>query len=102
MPGLKHWPGNASVQVRELDVVSFISPPSTGLCWWGAACNLWPSRMQSSYPVAGFHPVLQRGALQFTILRLRSTTGAPLTPAAVARVLSTTNFRDDKLLIQRH
>ncbi len=48
-----------------------------------------------------FRPVSERHALQFTILRLASTTPAPLTPAVVARALKTTNFRNDELLIQR-
>jgi hypothetical protein len=101
MPGLQFWPGHASIPVRDLDVGSFTSPRSAGFCWWGSACNLWPSRMQSSYPVAGFRPVSERHVLQFTVLRLRSTGSARLTPAAVARVLNTTNFRNDELLIQR-
>jgi len=99
--GLGFWRGDAAVSVRELDVVSFTSPPSSGFCWWGSACNLWPSRMQASYPVPGFRPVSKRHVLQFTILRLRSTAPTRLTPAAVARVLSTTNFRNDELLWQR-
>jgi hypothetical protein len=100
-PGLKFWRGDGAVQVREFDVVSFTSPPSSGFCWWGSACNLWPSRLQASYPVAGFHVVSERHALQFTILRMVSSAPVRLTPSAVARVLSTTNFRNDELLIQR-
>jgi len=101
MPGLRAWPGPGSTPVRELDVVSFTSPPSSGFCWWGSACNLWPSRIQASYPVTGFQAVSLRHALQFSILRLRSTGPTPLTPAAVAAALKTTNLRDDELLIQR-
>jgi mannosyltransferase len=101
MPGVKFWSGRASIPVRELDVVSFTSPASAGFCWWGSACNLWPSRMQGSYPVAGFRLVSRRHVLQFSVLRLRSAGSAPLTPAAVARVLKTTSFRNDELLLQR-
>jgi hypothetical protein len=57
--------------------------------------------MQASYPVAGFKAVSRREALQFTILRLRSTSAARLTPATVAAALETTNFRNDELLWQR-
>jgi hypothetical protein len=39
--------------------------------------------------------------LQFTVLRMVSSAPVRLTPAAVARVLTATNFRDDKLLWQR-
>jgi len=100
-PGIKFWPGRAGIRVRELDVVSFTSPPSAGFCWWGPACNLWPSRIQASYPVAGFHTVSERHALQFTVLRMLATTPTRLTPAAVARILHTTHFANDELLIQR-
>ncbi|MBV9335191.1 MAG: glycosyltransferase family 39 protein [Solirubrobacterales bacterium] len=101
LPGLRFWPGHGAIPIRELDVVSFTAPPSAGFCWWGSACNLWPSRMQSSYPVAGLHPVWRRRALQFTILRLEAPRPVRLTPGAVARVLHTTSFRNDELLIQR-
>ncbi len=100
-PALHFWPGGRAIGVRELDVVSFTSPPSAGFCWWGSACNLWPSRMQASYPVAGFQAVSERHAMQFTILRLESARPVRLTPAAVAKVLSATNFRNDELLWQR-
>jgi hypothetical protein len=100
-PGLKFWTGRGAVAVRELDVVSFTSPRSAGFCWWGSACNLWPSPMQASYPIAGFHPVSERRALQFTILRLASPRPVRLTPADVAKVLTATSFGNDELLLQR-
>ncbi len=104
-PGLRSWPGRtagrAGIRVRELDVVSFTSPRGAGFCWWGSACNLWPSRMQASYPVAGFHPVSERHALQFTILRMVSSRPVRLTSESVSRALQTTSFVNDELLIQR-
>jgi hypothetical protein len=100
-PGLKFWPGGGAIAVRELDVVSFTSPPSSGFCWWGSACNLWPSQMQTSYAVAGFHTVSERRVLQFTILRMLASHPVAVTPAAVARVLTATNFANDELLLQR-
>jgi hypothetical protein len=99
-PGLKLWRGGGAIAVRELDVVSFTSPPSSGFCWWGPACNLWPSRMQASYAVAGFHVVSERRVLQFTILRLEASHPVAVTPAAVAHALTATNFADDVLLLQ--
>jgi hypothetical protein len=57
--------------------------------------------MQASYPIPGFHEVWRRRALQFTILRLEPATPTRVTPAAVARALSTTKFRNDELLVQR-
>ncbi len=100
-PGLGFWPGRSARAVRELDVVSFTSPPSAGFCWWGSACNLWPSRMQASYPVAGFRVVSERHELQFTILRMVASRPVRLTPAEVSKGLTATNFRNDELLIQR-
>jgi 4-amino-4-deoxy-L-arabinose transferase-like glycosyltransferase len=101
LPGLKFVRGSAGADVTELDVVSF-SAPRVDLCWWGAACNLTPSRLQSSYPVPGLRVLWRRRADQFTMLHM-VTTGGPvlLTRAAVARVLRTTTLRRDELLVQR-
>jgi hypothetical protein len=101
LPGLKFVRGSAGADVSELDVVS-ISAPRVDLCWWGAACNLTPSQMQSSYPVPGFRVVWRRRAYQFTVLHMVATGGPALvTRAAVSRVLRTTTLRRDELLIQR-
>jgi hypothetical protein len=81
-------------------VVTFTDPPSAGFCWWGSACNLWPSAMQARYVIPGFHQVWRRQALQFTILRLASSTPVRLTRREVARALTTTNFRNDEVLLQ--
>jgi len=88
--------------VSELDVVSFSSPASSGFCWWGSACNLWPSRMQGAYRIPGFRTVWRRRVYQFTVLHMVATSGPVLlTPAAVSRALRTTRLRNDELLIQR-
>jgi mannosyltransferase len=99
--GLAFWPGRRAIVVREFDVVSFTAPASSGFCWWGSACNLWPSRAQASYPVAGFHLVSERRVLQFTVLRMVSSRPVRVTPAEVSEVLTATNFRNDELLWQR-
>ncbi len=99
-PGLRFMPRHGA-RVSELYVVSFTSPPSAGFCWWGSACNLWPSVMQATYPVPGFHEVSRRHALQFTVLKMVSSRPVRLTPAEVSRALRTTRFRNDELLIQR-
>jgi uncharacterized membrane protein len=88
-------------RVSELDVVSFTSPKSAGFCWWGSACNLWPSEMQAGYPIPGFTAVSRRRVNQFTVLRLTASRPAYLTANAVARSLQTTRFANDELLIQR-
>jgi hypothetical protein len=100
LPGLKFWPRHRAVAVRELDVVS-ISAPRVALCWWGAACNLSPTHMQASYSIPGFRVMWRRRALQFTVLRLVSSTPVVLSQAAVSRALTTTTLRRDELLIQR-
>jgi hypothetical protein len=99
VPGVRKVHG--AFRVGEFDVVSFTSPASSGSCWWGPACNLWPSRMQASYPIAGFRPVSERRVLQFTVLRMVASAPVRLTPAAVARVLTATRFANDELLLQR-
>ncbi len=100
LPRLEFWRNHRPETVRELDIVS-ISAPRERLCWWGAACNLTPSQMQSSYPIPGFHEVWLRHAYQFTIMRLAADRPIALTPAGVSRVLTTTTLRRDELLIQR-
>jgi hypothetical protein len=87
--------------VREFDVVSFTSPASAGFCWWGSACNLWPSQMQPSYPVTGFHVVSLRHELQFWILRMVASRPVRLTQSEISRVLTSTHLVNDELLIQR-
>jgi mannosyltransferase len=100
VPHLKFMRGRGA-RVAELDVVSFTSPPSAGFCWWGSACNLWPSRMQSAYAIPGFRPVWRRRVAQFTVLHMVSTDGPRLiTPAAISRVLRTTRLPNDELLTQ--
>jgi hypothetical protein len=99
-PNLKGMPP-AGARVSEFDVVSFTSPPSNGFCWWGSACNLWPSAMQRRYRLAGFHVISRRHALQFTVLRLRASHPVRLTPHEVSRALTATRFYTDELLIQR-
>jgi hypothetical protein len=100
LPGLRFWPRHGAVAVRELDIIS-IKAPRVSLCWWGAACNLTGTRMQRSYPVAGFHELWRHRAYQFTVLRLVSSTPIALTPGVVSRALRTTRMRKDEFLIQR-
>jgi hypothetical protein len=88
-------------RVAELDVVSFTDPPSAGFCWWGSACNLWPSRMQDAYPIPGFHELWQLRVYQFTVTRLVADRSAPLTRRAVSQALVATHLNNDELLFQR-
>jgi hypothetical protein len=85
--------------VTELDVIAMRSPQEA-LCWWGAACNLVPSRMQSRYAVAGFNPARTPHELQFTIKRLLARRPVRLTPAVVSHALHATRLRRDILELQ--
>jgi mannosyltransferase len=97
LPGLRALSGPE--RVRELDIISVVSPAQP-LCWWGAACNLIPSRMQRRYNIAGLHAVSRRHVLQWTILKMVARHPVLLTPAEVARALHSTSLRNDKLTYQ--
>ena len=97
-PGLRFLRAG-SARVNQLDVIS-IRSPQQDLCWWGAACNLIPSQMQSRYRVAGFRPLWRRRVDQFTITRMVARRPVMLTPAAVAAALVTTHPPRDELLVQ--
>jgi hypothetical protein len=109
MPSLKAWPHHGtdkyniytgSQTVNEFDVVTMTSPGGT-LCWWGSACNLIPSQLQSSYKIPGFRPVWIRHFDQFTILRMRALHPVVVSPQMISSALSNTNLIYDDLLIQR-
>jgi mannosyltransferase len=101
VPGLKFWRSDGPVRVREFDVVSFTSPGSAGFCWWGSACNLWPSPAQSAYPIAGFQEVSEQHVLQFTVIRMVASRPVSVTPAEVARALTATHLVSDELILQK-
>jgi uncharacterized membrane protein len=98
VPGLRFE--RRAVRVRELDIVSFTSPPSGGFCWWGSACNLWPSAVQP-YPLPGFRVLWVRRASQFTVQRFLAATPTRISPHELSRMLSTTRYPNDELLVQR-
>jgi mannosyltransferase len=59
--------------VAEIDIVANSSPNGADqhwLCWWGAGCNLYRSKLDTRYRIPGFHPVSRTRVAQFTILRL--------------------------------
>lgn len=62
-------------RVTEIDIIANRAPAGANkhwLCWWGAGCNLEPSRLQRVYVIPGFHAVARTRVKQFTILRLVS------------------------------
>jgi mannosyltransferase len=106
---LRSWPHHGTNRystyvgghsVSEFDVVT-IAAPRIYLCWWGAACNLAPSRLQASYPLPGFHVAWIRHVYQFTIMRLVASRPVLLTPAVVSSSLVNTRLKHDDLLLQR-
>jgi mannosyltransferase len=93
--------GARPATVSEFDVISFTSPRSSGFCWWGSACNLHPSRMQSSYTIPGFTAVSRRSVERFSVLRMVALRPVLVRRADVERALRTTRLANDELLIQR-
>jgi hypothetical protein len=88
MPGLRFIKQQGGL-VNELDVIAIKAPKEGWFCWWGSACNLLSSELDTSIRVPGFHrygPVLRVN--QFSILRLRSKATVRLTPKLVARALA--------------
>lgn len=83
LPGLKFLPGlhipqgrpfppgmgTGSATVSQLDIIA-MKAPRIYLCWWGATCNLTPSKIKQSYPVPGFRVVWRRSVYPFTVERL--------------------------------
>jgi mannosyltransferase len=94
-----HLLGHHGARVGVLDVIA-MSSPQQPLCWWGAACNLIPSRMQRRYAVRGFHAEWTRRVLQFQIQQLMARRPVMLTPADVSRALRSTRLRRDVLEYQ--
>jgi hypothetical protein len=94
-----HVLGRRGARVDELDVIA-MSSPQQPLCWWGAACNLIPSRMQRHYAIRGLHSEWTRRVLQFDIQRLVARRPVMLTPGDVAHALRSTRLRRDVLELQ--
>jgi hypothetical protein len=101
LPDIRAFDGDLAHRVGELDVIGFSSPQQP-LCWWGAACNLIPSEVQASYPIAGLRQAARLRLHRFTIVRLVAPSPVPVTRQAIAAALQTTTLRHDELLIQRH
>jgi hypothetical protein len=92
----------AGAAIKELDVVAAApGAPGSWFCWWGSACNLSPSKLDTSIRPPGFHregPVVRVG--QFSILRLRARTALRLTPTDISHTFTNTRLRRDALLLQ--
>jgi mannosyltransferase len=99
VPGLKFL-RQGSASVREFDVVA-IQAPRVYLCWWGATCNLNPSRIHSSYPVKGFRVLWRRSVYPFTVQRMVATGGPVKLTAAEARTRLNANYVQAKVAARK-
>jgi mannosyltransferase len=101
MPNLTYLRGDdVTDRTVEIDVIAF-SAPGQPLCWWGAACNLVPSTIQTHYAIGGFQPTGHEVVEQFHVLKLRSPGGESVTSAEIAAALTTTTLKHDVILIQQ-
>ena len=91
-----------ALAVGEIDVIANSSPRGANkhwLCWWGAGCNLYPSRLQARYAIPGFHAVSGVRVKQFTIMKLVADRPRRVTRRELQRALTATRLYG--LLIQR-
>jgi mannosyltransferase len=80
----------ASHDTTEIDVIVNSSPTAAQnhwLCWWGAGCNLDPSKLAPRYRIPGFRPVAHIRIGQFTILRLVANHPRPVYKGQVFRAM---------------
>jgi len=90
--------------VTEIDIIANSSPPGANrhwLCWWGAGCNLYPSKLQPRYALPGFHAVARTQVNQFTILRLVSDRPRRVKQGWIKTAMRRAGTRFYGLLIQR-
>jgi mannosyltransferase len=99
MPSLRLWRSARPERIDQLDVIA-ISSPQQPLCWWGAACNLIPSRIQRSYAIPGFREAWERRTLQFTVMQLDARRPEEVSPTEIAHALTATKLPHDGLLFQ--
>jgi hypothetical protein len=77
--------------IREFDVVA-MRAPRVNYCWWGATCNLDPTRLDGGYPISGLGVVWRRTIYPFTVERLVPLSGAITFTAAEARTRFNANY----------
>ena len=88
--------------VAEIDIVAIgPEPPPGAACWWGAGCNLSPTRLQHRYRIPGFRTAGVSHVEQFSVLSLRAARPRGVTRAELAAALVSTTLGRDVLLLQR-
>jgi hypothetical protein len=91
-------------KVTEIDIIANSSPAGADqhwLCWWGAGCNLYPSKLADRYRIPGFRPVARTRIAQFTILRMVANHPRRVYQGQVKRAMNKAGFTLYGKLIQR-
>ncbi len=104
MPNTSNLRHGKPHRVTEIEIVANSAPPGSRehwLCWWGAGCNLEPSRLAAHYDIPGFHAVSRTHVRQFTILRLVSARPRRVYQGQILRALSRAGSPLYGVLIQR-
>jgi 4-amino-4-deoxy-L-arabinose transferase-like glycosyltransferase len=94
----------ATHDTTEIDIIVNSSPPGAQqhwLCWWGAGCNLYPSKLAPRYRIPGFRPVRRIRVAQFTILRLVANHPRPVYRGQVFRAMVKAMAEEHSLLFGR-
>jgi mannosyltransferase len=90
----------ARATVSEFDVVA-LQAPRVELCWWGATCNLSPSRIHATYPIPGLRVVWRRTVYPFTVQRMVPAGGHTTLTAAEARRRFNANYINARLAARK-
>jgi 4-amino-4-deoxy-L-arabinose transferase-like glycosyltransferase len=93
-----------TLDTTEIDIVANSSPAGADthwLCWWGAGCNLYPSKLAARYRIAGFRRVARTRVAQFTILRFVSRKPREVSQLKITRIMNDAGFTLYGKLIQR-
>jgi 4-amino-4-deoxy-L-arabinose transferase-like glycosyltransferase len=86
--------------VSELDIVAMRAPRPG--CWWGAVCDLAPSKLQNRYPIPGFHVVWVRHSYPFSVMRMVANHGqAPISVPELQALLRKTTLRVTRRSIKK-
>jgi 4-amino-4-deoxy-L-arabinose transferase-like glycosyltransferase len=104
MPNTRDLRRGKPRRVTEIEIVANSAPPGSGehwLCWWGAGCNLEPSRLARHYDIPGFRAVSRTHVRQFTILRLVSARPRRVYQGQILRALRRAGSPLYGVLIQR-
>jgi hypothetical protein len=90
--------------VTEIDIIANTAPRQAlnhWRCWWGAGCNLYPTKLKSSYPIHGFREVGVVHVKQFWIMRMVSADPELIDRRQLVLALGKTRLNQSGILIQR-